>query len=309
MGAGFRLSARLQHGATVASAANLRPIGPADTDRESHALVITRDELFSALYLVCIANAFAAIILAAMGSDDPYQGLAEALNVGTLAAPVVGIHLLRQMPDAAVTRGDWLVAAVAAGLLLVPHRSGTWLAMTGLAFYALARDRRSIPAVAAGSVFLALAASSFWGPVLVQALGAPLLAVDAVLAAGWLRVLGSGDIAQVGNLVVTSDQTTLLVLAGCSFLPNLLYGVLLWTVVARALRPEWRRTDLLALLAVGTLVVTANSLRLALIGLSAPAYEWAHGPVGGNVFNIALLLLIAAIALYATGPAASPARR
>jgi hypothetical protein len=304
MGPGYRLSARLPDGATVASAGNLQPIGRAEAGQESDAPAVSRAELFSVLYLICLANA---IIAAAIGSDDPYQALADALNVGTLAATVVGIHFLRQMPGAAVTRWDWAVAAVAAALLLVPHRFGAWLAITGLALYAIGRDWRSTPAVAAGSVLLALAASGFWGLVVVQALGAPALAVDAALATAWLRLLGSGEVQQVGNLIVASDQTTLLVLVGCSFLPNLLYGILLWTVIARALRPEWRRTDLLALLAVGILMLMANSLRLALMGLSDFTYQWVHGPVGGNVFSVGLLLAIAAIALGSTAPA--PARR
>jgi hypothetical protein len=40
-------------------------------------------------------------------------------------------------------------------------------------------------------------------------------------------------------------------------------------------------------------------------GLSGDTYEWVHGPVGGNVFNVGLFFLIAAIALYSTVPATS----
>jgi hypothetical protein len=204
-----------------------------------------------------------------------------------------------------MTRCDWLVTAVVASLLLVPHRAASWLAVTGLALYALGRDPRSTTAVASASVFLAIAASNFWGPVLVQIFGSTLLTLDAALSVAWLAVLGHGDVRRIDNLIVTSDQTMLLVGAACSSLSNVLYGLLCWTAIARAVRPEWQPRDAFALLAVGGLVVTANTLRLALLGLSADSYEWVHGPVGGNVFNVGLLFLIATMALHSTGQAAS----
>lgn len=266
-------------------------------------LAITRAELLATLYLLAIANALGGVVLQ---SDDPLQALAELLNLTTLAATVVGIHLLRQMPDAAVTRCDWVAATLVGALVLVPHHAASWLAVLGLALYAGGRDRRSAPAVAAASVFFLLAASSYWGPVLAQAFGSGWLVLDAALAAAVLAALVSGQVDHIGNLIIAGDQT-MLVTFWCSFLPNLLHGFLWYTVVARALRPEWQARDLLALLGVCGLVLTVNTVRLALMGLSADTYQWVHGPVGGNVFNIGLLLVIAAIALHAA-PASRPDR-
>jgi hypothetical protein len=266
--------------------------------------VLSRATLFGVLYLLGILNALAAVVFHALPSEGGWQAQVRDLNIVVLAT-IVGLYLLRPQLGLPVRRGDWALVAVVAVLLLVPHRAASWLAVTSVALYAIARDRRSTSAVAAASVFLAIAASSFWGLVLLQAFGPTLLAWDAALAALLLGLLEEGAVERVGNVIVTSDQTMLIVLTWCASLPNLLYGLLCWTVIARALRPAWRRADGLALLAVGGLVVAANTLRLALMGLSADSYEWVHGWVGGHVFNIGLLLVIAAIALCSTRPAAS----
>jgi Transmembrane exosortase (Exosortase_EpsH) len=267
---------------------------------------ISRCELFSALYLLAILNALGAMLIPLVHSETPGQALSELSNFSavTVIATVVGVHLLRQSPDAPICRGDLLAAAGVVLLILIPHRAASWLAVTGLALFSLGRDRRSTTAVAAISVFLALAASSFWGPTLIQLFSSPLLAWDATLAAGLLEVTGQG-VERTGNVIVTSGNVTLAVMLWCSFLPNLLYGFLCWTVIARGVRPAWRPSDLLALLAVGGLVLAANTLRLALMGLSADTYEFVHGWVGANAFNVGLLVSIAAIALRSAQPAAS----
>jgi hypothetical protein len=310
MGAERRWPPAPQARTITLGADDARQISRSDEPRRSALDAISRSELFATLYLLGILNALAAVALPAIQRAGAWQALGQVRDINIVAAATaVGIYLLRQSPPAPVQRRDLLVAAAVAFLLLVPHHAASWVAVTGLALYALRRERRSTTAVAAASVFLAMAASSFWGLVLVQTFASTFLVWDAALAAALLDGLAYGDVDRTGNVIVTSDQTTLFVMAWCSFVPNLLYGVLCWTVIARAVRPAWRPTDLFAVLAVGGLVLTANTLRLALMGLSANTYEWVHGSVGGNVFNIGLLLVIGAIALRSTAPAPPALRR
>jgi hypothetical protein len=270
---------------------------------------ISRSELFAILYLLGIVNALAAIILPALHDGSAWQAIRQVRDIDIVTvATAVAIYLLRQSPPMAVKPRDWLVAAVVALLLLVPLRAASWLAVTGLALYAIGCDRRSTTAVAAASIFLAIAVSSFWGSVVVQTFASTLLAWDAALATALLIILQHGAVDRIGNVIVTSDQT-LVVLLLCSSLLNILYGVLCWIVIARAVRPAWQRTDLFALFVVSGLVLMANTLRLALMALSDHTYEWVHGPVGGNVFNVGLLVVIAAIARYSTRAAAPSLRR
>lgn len=273
---------------------------------------ISRPELFATLFLLAALNGMADEIVTLIRSQGLWPAAAGTfgLSIVTLAALWLGLRLALRAPALAPRRGDWIVAAFALLPLLVPHRLGGWAAMTGLALYSLGRDRHSPFSAAAASIFLALAASEFWASVLVQIFAAHLLAWDAALAAGMLSLLGA-EATQSGNLILTGDHRTLVVLVGCASLPNMAYGILCWMVVARALRPAWRWADLPAGLAVAGVAVAANAIRLALMGLSAGSYDRVHGVVGANVFNVVLLLVTVAIALLATRPVArgGPAAR
>jgi hypothetical protein len=305
MGAERQLPPWPRDRATVSDGRNISQIGCADGPGRSAPEGITRSELFATLYLLGILNGHVAVFFFAIQREHMWQALAGSINLVIVSATVVGLYLLSQSTGAAIARWDWVVATVIALLLLVPSHTAAWVAVTSLALYAMGRDWRSSTAVASATVFLAIAASSFWGPELIQAFGPTLLASDAALAVAWLDVLGHGAVERIGNVIVASDQTRLVVVSGCASLPNLLYGLLCWTAVARLMRPAWRPEDLLALLAVAGLVVAANTLRLGLMGLSADIYEWVHSPVGDNIFNVSLLLLIALIALHSTAPAPS----
>jgi hypothetical protein len=88
----------------------------------------------------------------------------------------------------------------------VPSHTAAWVAVTSLALYAMGRDWRSSTAVASATVFLAIAASSFRGPELIQAFGPTLLASDAALAVAWLDVLGHGDVERIGNVMLRATR-------------------------------------------------------------------------------------------------------
>lgn len=265
---------------------------------------VSRPELFAGLYLLAALNGFADDIAALVRHDGLWAAVQGSfgLSIIALAALWLGLRLSLQAPAVAPRRGDWMMAAAVVPLLLVPHRLGGWTAMTALALYDLGRTRHSPFAVAAASLFLALAACEFWASALVQIFAGHLLAWDAALAAGILSLLG-GQATASGNLILTGDHRTLVILVGCASLPNMAYGLLCWVVVARALCPVWRWLDLLAGLAVAAVAVAANGIRLALMGLSAESYDRVHGTLGANAYTLGLLAITMAIALLATRPA------
>ena len=51
---------------------------------------------------------------------------------------------------------------------------------------------------------------------------------------------------------------------------------------------------------VGLLYVAANTVRLMLIAWSAPLFEIAHGPIGTNVFDATMTLVVLAAGLGAS---------
>ena len=270
---------------------------------------ISRSKLIALLYLVGVLSGFAAAIVHSIRSEGLWTALGWAFGISIIdvAAAAVGVHLARQPSPTPLARIDYVAAGVFALLILMPPlamswpagaaRAMTWAAVAGLAVYETGRNRRCPAAVAAASLFVLLAGSVILGRVAAQLFaGGMLLSWDAWLAAGLLDLLTDGRVQRSANVIIT-DHGSLLVTASCSSLRNVLYGLLCWLTVARALRPEWQRGDLLAAVIVSAMVVAANTLRIALAGLSDTSYERFHGILGENVFNLGLLVFTAAVAI------------
>jgi exosortase/archaeosortase family protein len=269
---------------------------------------ISRPQLIAGLYLVGVLTGFGASILQSIRAEGLWHALGWAFGISIVdvAATAVGVHLARQSTPTPLTRIDYVAVAVFALLILVPlamswpavaGRAVTWAAVAGLAVYEMGRNRRCPTALAAASVFILLAASVIWGRVLAQVFaGGILLSWDAWLATRTLHLLTGGGVERMANVIIT-DHGSFVVSASCSSLRNVLYGLLCWLTVARALRPKWQRGDLLAALIVSGTVIAANTLRISLVGLSDESYEWFHGMLAENVFNLGLLLFTAAVAL------------
>ena len=295
---------------------------------------IPRSQLIAGLYLVGVLSGFTASIVQSIRAEGLWHALGWAFGISIVdvAATAVGLNLARQSSRIPLTRIDYTVAAVFALLIFLPHlamswppiaamtwaavaglavyephqatswpafapRAMAWAAVAGLAIYEMARNRRCPTALAAASVFILLAMSVIWGRVVAQLfVGGILLSWDAWLATGLLDLLTGGGAERNANVIIT-DHASLVVSGSCSSLRNVLYGLLCWLTVARALRPEWHRRDLLAALIVSGTVVTANTVRISLAGLSDESYERFHGVLGENVFNLGLLLFTAAVAI------------
>lgn len=281
---------------------------------------ISRPQLIAVLYLVGVLSGFAAAIVQSIRAEGLWHALGWAFGISIVdvAATAVGVRLARQSSPTPLARIDYVAAAVFALLILVPYlamswpagagRAMTWAAVAGLAVYEMGRNRRCPTALAASSVFILLAGSVIWGRVVAQEfVGGMLLSWDAWLATGLLDLLTGGGVERIANVIIT-DHGSFVVSASCSSLRNVLYGLLCWLTVARALRPEWQRGDLLAALIVGGTVVAANTLRISLVGLSDESYERFHGMLGENVFNLGLLLFTAAVAMWTSRQATPVAR-
>jgi exosortase/archaeosortase family protein len=264
---------------------------------------MSRPGMFGTLYLIAIANGLTGDIADTIRAEGLQAALGATFGVSivTLAATAAGAHLMARSRPVPFRRVDGIAAATVALLLLMPHPAGSWLAATALALFALGRDRDCPYNVAAASVFLAIATGEFWSRIAVQTFAAPLLAWDAALVAGVLDVFTTRAVERVGNLIVAGDMS-LAILAGCSSVINVTYGLLVWIGVARMLRPEWQRKDLLTAFVVAVTVVAANVLRMTIMAWSAEAYDWMHGAAGADLFNLGLLLFAATVALLSTRP-------
>lgn len=254
----------------------------------------------AALYSIAVLNGFAADIVEAIRAQPFWAALMSTfgISVVSVAAVACGIMLVLRSAGRAASRGDVVIALLVAALLLVPHRAGSWAALTVLALFEITRSRATDGDRIAAAIFLALAASEFWARIALQSLGNVMLSWDAALVAGLLSHFVTGEIVRSGNLIELPDGTSLALIVGCDSLTNIAYGILCWLVIAKGMRPHWISFDVFAIVAVAVGVVSLNTVRVALMAGDPQSYELVHGAVGADAFNLILLALSGAIALW-----------
>ena len=253
-----------------------------------------RSGLFAALCVLGFAN----------GSFGRILGMVDAYGVGPALLRTFDISavvwlaflacpgLLLRSPGRAPDRADLAVAACAAAAFLLPVGPASWVALTGLGLYLVARpDGPSMRG--AGWILLAIAGAMFWGRVLLMTATAPILLADAVLI-GWLT--GS---EQVGNTIRFVDGSGYVwIEAGCSSLANVSLAVLCWTLFAQWRGVHGRRRNIGWCLAACIGVVAINVSRISLMVLRPGQFELIHGPVGQSVavwLTIGLVVALCAI--------------
>jgi exosortase/archaeosortase family protein len=276
-------------------------------------LEISRAKLVTALCLLAVVNGLAADVVRSIVLQGFWIAAFDTFDVSIIvvAASIVGSRLMLRAPERPINRLDVGVMTLCGLLILLPHRAGSWIALTLLASYELVAARGARNLMAAASIFLATAVNKFWGAFFFQLCAVPLLKIDATLA-GWGLALISGEaIQRDGNIIYTGHDQALIVATGCSSVANMSAAILCWVTIARGLRPSWKRADLGAVLFVCTAVVILNVLRISLMGLGREWLQLIHGPVGANVFNVAILVVAAATALRTakTNAVASPGAR
>lgn len=252
-----------------------------------------------ALYLIAVLNGFAPEIVNSVRSQTLWSALNSTfgLSVVSVGAVACGLMLARRSPPRQIGTGDMAVAGLVSLLVLLPPRATSWAAVTLLAVYQLVHARSGPSGRSAAAIFLALAASEFWVPVVLRASATLWLAWDAALVATLLRIVGAEEVVQAGNLVSVADGNAIAIIAGCASLPNAAFALLCWLVVAKGFHPAWHGSDIVAVAILGCSVVALNVGRMALMTLDAEDYALIHGALGADVFNLLLLAVSALVAL------------
>jgi hypothetical protein len=153
-------------------------------------------------------------------------------------------------------------------VLALPFATSSAAALLMLGLYAALRDRSSAEVRATGSVFSAIGLASLLLSLPLQIFPSGLLANDAHLAAGLLRVIHP-DAFSVGNLIETQTGQPLVVEIGCSSASVVVETLLCWFVIIRLHRFAWQLSDLIVVPALGGLVMCANVARISAMGLVA----------------------------------------
>ena len=270
-----------------------------------------RARLVTAVCLLAVVNGLVAEVVRSIVLQGFWIAAFDTFDVSIIvvAACIVATRMMLRAPDRPVDLLDAGTLAICGILILVPHRAGSWIALTLVATYELARARGAGIQTAAAAIFLATAINKFWGAFIFQIFAVPLLKVDAALA-GWVLAAISGEaVWREGNIIHPGNHQALIVATGCSSVSNMSAALLCWLTIARARHPSWQRADLGAAALVCAAVVALNVFRISLMGLGENWLRLVHGPVGANVFNIAILIVAAAVALRKTKPNALASAR
>jgi hypothetical protein len=222
--------------------------------------------------------------------------LLAAFNVSAVAwiAWAVAVSLsLRETTKEPIRGGDLAAAALIFLLALFPVGRLNWIAVAGLALYILGESPLESFRARGALIFLALTGTMFWGPALMETIGAVLLRADAML------VSAVTDAERVGNILKMRDGSgSIEITPGCSSLHNISLGILAWVTTSQAVGRRFSLTDVGWALAAAGVTVLVNGGRLSLISLGYNNLTLIHGENGTRLVGLIVLALVGAVCLF-----------
>ena len=152
----------------------------------------------------------------------------------------------------------------------------------------------------ASIIFLAITLPMFWGPLLLRALAAPFLWIDAVLVS---NLIGT---SRIGNAVAFSDGLgSFQIFPPCSSFHNTSLAFLAWLTATQYFGHKWSPIDIAWCLLATLSVLSVNVVRLGLIGLHREHFDTIHGSFGSMIadgMSLSLILIICLIGVRRRHP-------
>jgi hypothetical protein len=254
--------------------------------------IITREQLFTGLFVLAGANGLAHRVFGA-ASISWFEGATEPLNTSVIIwlAWVAALSLLmRNQTDDVIRKSDLIVGSIAFVLIACPFAAPSWWALSGLAVYVIWNSPSHSMHQRGSLILLAVTAPMYWGQIVRDILGYPLLQLDALFVS---FLIGT---AQTGNLVEFANGSgPFVVMWPCSSFHNISLALVAWMAAARWVGRRWSPMELGwgAILVVSVFLV--NGSRLSLIGLYREHFELLHGPIGSGIaewISVSLILLV-----------------
>lgn len=260
-----------------------------------------RSGAVATLYLIGVLDAITPNVVTAIATHGFWDAAFDTFGVSALAvmATLAGLRLARQAKTP-WGKADKMAFAAFFALLLIPHRIFGWLALSWLALFEGVRGWRDPFARGAACLFGLIAVAACWAMALLQAY--PFcLKFDAWLAGSLLRLVRGGGVRVIGNVLITSDQDSIAVLPGCSFLPLVASAALCFVAVRFSIHPGWTKRDTLILTGLAGFVLVFNAIRIALMGYNDIWFQNIHGPAGASLFDATVLLAAVTAGVFAAG--------
>lgn len=258
----------------------------------------TRGELVAALYVLGCVNGLSAKIILSVHQHGWVDAAANTFDISVIVivACVAGVSLV--LADRSeVNLADVLVALVLSLMMALPIGALSWVAMTMLSLYLLARPQTAerSPEHRGAVILLAATVPMLWSRLVFDLFANFILGVDAALVS---RLLGT---YRDGNMVQFADHSgTLVIFSSCSSLANVSLALLCWVTVSEFVGHQRRAEDVFWCLLACISVVAVNVLRISVMGVSSAYYQLLHSPSVEALLNITVFILIVSICVAGT---------
>jgi hypothetical protein len=247
--------------------------------------------------LVACANGLVARVIEDVRAPSP--SLLLGLSPFEGLAVFCAARLLTQGQGAEVPRLG-LAHGLAALAMLAPSASGAWAVLFAFAGWRALRAKGG--ARSGFLIFAAFALAQGWSALGFKMFSAPLLALDAALAAQALALLGMAP-RVLGNVVEVAGGHSIVVLVTCATLHRLPLAL----VAALALAAPASLRDCVRVCAVAAVGYAAlNLVRLVLMGLSPQHYAFMHEGAGASLYDAAQTILVFLVAGRRPGAERAP---
>ncbi|PCI99044.1 MAG: hypothetical protein COB14_06815 [Alphaproteobacteria bacterium] len=254
--------------------------------------------LFSVVFAIGLVNAMIRPVRDHVNDTGFINALLDGGGISFIVwfAIYCSLDLLLKSGSEVSGKKDWIAAFSAVFLFIIPSAFVSWLVLAVFAGYCSFTSFK--PETFARNAALVMLAISLRVPVsdICLKLTADIfLQFDAMatqLVAGFMNPL----IGREGNIIIGSDGHELFIMTGCASFTNISLAFLLWFTLVRTQILVWKRSFTLYIVPLITLVMGINIWRLSMMALSKEDYLFYHDGVGGDIVNVAILLVALGVA-------------
>ncbi len=254
--------------------------------------------LFSVVFAIGLVNAMIRPVRDHVNDTGFINALLDGGGISFIVwfAIYCSLDLLLKSVSEVSCKKDWIAAFSAVFLFMIPSAFVSWLVLAIFAGYCSFASLK--PETFARNATLVMLAISLRVPVsdICLKLTADIfLQFDAMatqLVAGFMNPL----IGREGNIIIGSEGHELFIMTGCASFTNISLAFLLWFTLVRTQILVWKRSFTLYIVPLITLVMGINIWRLSMMALSKEDYLFYHDGVGGDIVNVAILLVALGVA-------------
>ncbi|EAR62022.1 hypothetical protein [Neptuniibacter caesariensis] len=189
-----------------------------------------------------------------------------------------------------LTKFQWFCVCCLCLLLLIPSAMLSWIACIGFSSIWLTQNTDRARNLIAPIMLIAIAIRDPVCQTFLNLFADQILGIDAVIS-GFILLLISSTAEVSANTLTQTGGHSLLILTGCSAFTNLSLALLLWLCISLYRHKSLISEDIWRALIIILMILTLNSLRLALMAINESWYELLHGPQAQQTIEITTIII------------------